>query len=172
MTVVTSRVLFLCTGNYYRSRFAEHLFNHLAPGYELPWQAFSRGLATELVAADAGPISPFALHGLAVRGIRIEGQVRAPAQLSERDLASAHHIVALKQAEHLPLLHRGFPAWVERVEFWHVHDIDVAAPEDALPHLEEAIRGLLRRFAAGFEGRCSNCYPLGMSPVDETKEPL
>jgi len=172
MAVVTSRVLFLCTGNYYRSRFAEHLFNHLAPHYELPWRAFSRGLATELVAEDAGPISPFALYGLALRGIQLEGQIRPPIQLFEGDLASAHHIVALKQAEHLPLLRRTFPAWVERVEFWHVHDIDVAAPDDALPHLEEAIRDLLNRLATGFEGRRSNGSALGTPSVDEMKEVL
>ena len=35
------RVLFLCTGNYYRSRYAEELFNHLARGENLPWRASS-----------------------------------------------------------------------------------------------------------------------------------
>jgi protein-tyrosine phosphatase len=152
----TSHVLFLCTGNYYRSRFAEHLFNHLAPKYQLPWRAFSRGLATELVADDAGPISPFALYGLALRGIPLEGQIRSPIQLTEEDLAAARHIVALKRAEHLCLLRRAFPAWAERVEFWHVHDIDVATPDDTLPHIEEAIRDLLKRLSVGLQGRRPN----------------
>jgi protein-tyrosine-phosphatase len=35
------RVLFLCTGNYYRSRYAEELFNHLARAEGLGWRAFS-----------------------------------------------------------------------------------------------------------------------------------
>ena len=34
-------VLFLCTGNYYRSRFAEILFNSVASKLGLPWQASS-----------------------------------------------------------------------------------------------------------------------------------
>ena len=38
-------VLFLCTGNYYRSRFAEILFNWHATQQELNWRADSRGLA-------------------------------------------------------------------------------------------------------------------------------
>ena len=147
MTGVTSHVLFLCTGNYYRSRFAEHLFNHLAPTFGLPWQAFSRGLATELVAEDAGPISPFTLQGLATRGITLDREIRPPISLSEQDLASAHHIVALKQTEHLPLLSRQFPSWSERVEYWHVDDIDFAAPGDALPQIEEAVQNLLNRLA-------------------------
>ena len=40
-------VLFLCTGNYYRSRFAEILFNSVAEKMGLPWKASSRGLALE-----------------------------------------------------------------------------------------------------------------------------
>jgi protein-tyrosine phosphatase len=157
MAIISSRVLFLCTGNYYRSRFAEHLFNHLAAEYGLPWQAFSRGLATELVEEDAGPISPFTLQGLTKRGITLDVQVRPPMPLSEQDLASAHHIVALKQAEHLPLLSRKFPSWVEHVEYWHVHDIDFATPEDSLPQIEEAIQGLLKRLSIGFGLSGSNC---------------
>ena len=38
------QVLFLCTGNYYRSRFAEIFFNHLASQTSLPWHADSSGL--------------------------------------------------------------------------------------------------------------------------------
>ena len=38
-------LLFLCTGNYYRSRYAEELFNHRAAPAGLNWRAQSRGLA-------------------------------------------------------------------------------------------------------------------------------
>ncbi len=42
MTIrMQNRVLFLCTGNYYRSRFAEILFNSVAGKMGLPWMAMS-----------------------------------------------------------------------------------------------------------------------------------
>ena len=50
---------------------------------------------------------------------------RLPAQVTTDDLEQADVIVALKHAEHLPLLQERFPAWAEKVEFWHVDD----APE-------------------------------------------
>ncbi|MBD3320550.1 MAG: hypothetical protein GF350_05575 [Chitinivibrionales bacterium] len=37
-------ILFLCTGNYYRSRFAEILFNTISGALELEWKAISRGV--------------------------------------------------------------------------------------------------------------------------------
>ena len=40
-------VLFLGTSNYYRSRFAEVLFNSVARKMGLPWRASSRGLALQ-----------------------------------------------------------------------------------------------------------------------------
>jgi hypothetical protein len=48
-------VLFLCTGNYYRSRFAEVLFNARAAEAGMAWVAASRGL--ELHACNVGPIN-------------------------------------------------------------------------------------------------------------------
>src|SRR6185369_2827587 len=41
------RVLFLCSGNYYRSRFAELFFNHLPAAEGLSYRADSAGLWPE-----------------------------------------------------------------------------------------------------------------------------
>ena len=50
-------VLFLCTGNYYRSRFAEILFNSVAGKMGLQWRASSRGLALERGINNVGPMA-------------------------------------------------------------------------------------------------------------------
>lgn len=140
-------VLFLCTGNYYRSRFAEYLFNHHAIDHDLQWRAESRGLAIELLKEDAGPISPHTLHGLALREIPVE-PVRAPIALTEADLHAAHLVIALKQTEHKPLLQQRFPDWAERVDYWQVDDIEDADPALALPQIETAVVALLSRLAS------------------------
>lgn len=61
-------VLFLCMGNYYRSRFAEEIFNDLAERGGLPWKAQSRGLAIERGRDNVGATSKFALSALQERG--------------------------------------------------------------------------------------------------------
>lgn len=139
-------VLFLCTGNYYRSRFAEVLFNHLAAQDGLVWRAESRGL--QLTPVNVGPISAHAVDGLARLGITLNGQRRMPIQATEEDLLRADHIVAAKRVEHFPLVERLFPAWSERIEFWEVHDIDFAEPADALPLLHSKVVELLGRLQA------------------------
>src|SRR5262245_59358254 len=45
MSSAMKKILFLCTGNYYRSRYAEEIFNHIAEQRGLAWRAFSRGAA-------------------------------------------------------------------------------------------------------------------------------
>src|ERR1700682_3118023 len=98
-------VLFLCTGNYYRSRFAESLFNSVAGKMGLPWRASSRGLAPERGFHHAGPVALSAIRALEARGLRaIADFARLPIQLPADDLETAAWIVALKEAEHLPLL--------------------------------------------------------------------
>src|SRR5438094_5305957 len=116
-------VLFLCTGNYYRSRFAEVLFNAVAGKMGLPWQASSRGLALERGVNNVGPMAVSAVQALEALGVRTAEAVnRSPAQVATGDLEGAALIVALKHVEHLPLLQERFPAWAEKVEFWHVDD--------------------------------------------------
>lgn len=139
-------MLFLCTGNYYRSRFAEVLFNHLAARYAPSWHAASRGLDVDGV-SNPGPISRHALEGLRVRGIALHGEVREPIQVSPTDLERADCVVAMKEAEHRPLIAQRFPAWLARVEFWHVDDVEFADPADALADLESRITTLIERLA-------------------------
>jgi protein-tyrosine phosphatase len=144
----THTLLFLCTGNYFRSRFAEIYFNHHAERKNLAWSADSRGIAVELGHGNVGPISRHTLRGLERRRIGPAGSMRFPVQLSEDDLFRARHIVAVKAAEHRPLLARKFPAWVERVEYWDVDDVDCVLPDEALAVLERELDGLLRRLEA------------------------
>src|SRR5215469_10523927 len=97
-------VLFLCTGNYYRSRFAEALFNSVAGKLGLPWRASSRGLALERGVNNVGPMAASAVEVLEAMGVRAaEAVSRSPAQVTTGDLEGAALIVALKHAEHLPL---------------------------------------------------------------------
>src|SRR5437773_12051476 len=90
-------VLFLCTGNYYRSRFAEVLFNSVAGKMGLPWRASSRGLALERGVNNVGPMAVSAVKGLEAMGVHAaEAVTRLPAQVTTGDLEGAALVVALK----------------------------------------------------------------------------
>src|SRR5436190_12583831 len=73
-----------------------------------------------------------------------DASTRMPAQVTGEDLEGASLVVALKHAEHYSLLHERFPAWVERVEYWHVDD----APE-VLGLIEQEVMGLVARILGG-----------------------
>ena len=140
------RILFLCTGNYYRSRFAEIFFNWQAKQRGLKWIAESRGLALD--GYNYGPISRYTINRLKEQGIESDADPRFPLPVTESDLAAADHIVAVKEAEHRPIVAMKFPAWSDRIEYWHVHDLDCATPDDAFPHLESELNRLIDRLDA------------------------
>jgi protein-tyrosine phosphatase len=133
-------VLFLCSGNYYRSRYAEVVFNALAAQSGIQWQAESRAL--HISGNNVGPISIHARTGLSERGINLPDDIRFPIELTEDDLQTAKRIVAVKEAEHRSMIAKKFPTWSDRIEFWQIHDIDCAEPADALPELHAAVMKL------------------------------
>ena len=134
--------LFVCTGNYYRSRFAEHLFAHLAEKQGIPWSADSAGLGVEWASkVNVGPISKVAVASLEERGIRITGP-RMPRSMTLQDLEAAERIILLDEPEHRPMMQEQFPGWADhqRVTYWKVLDVP---PSEAF-HPMDAIEPLVR----------------------------
>lgn len=141
----TKRILFLCTGNYYRSRFAEVFFNSQARQRGIAWHAASRGLM--LVKENVGPLSCHTIARLTKLGIPFDAYQRLPQAVTCDDFLAAHHIVAVKKAEHHPLIEAQFPEWLARVEFWDVHDVDCASASEAMHALESQVLALIARFS-------------------------
>ncbi len=109
---MTKKFLFICTGNYYRSRYAELFFNYLALKTKTDWQAFSRGLAADQ-GLNVGPISTHTLKRLTLQNISIDEPIRFPIQLEEKDLLEASLTIALDQRDHHPMMINQFPSWAD-----------------------------------------------------------
>jgi protein-tyrosine phosphatase len=141
----TRQVLFLCTGNYYRSRFASELFDVLAADAGLDWRSFSRGLATERGAHNIGPMSPNAVKGLEARGIQLTKPVRSPLEARAEDLRRADLLIALKEKEHRTLVEERFPTWANGIEYWDIDDVEQEPPSESLAKMEDRVRELVAR---------------------------
>jgi len=134
--------LFVCTGNYYRSRFAEHWFKHLAQQKNLSWQADSAGLGVEWSwKINPGPISKVTVASLDQRGIAVPDP-RMPRSLTTQDLEAAERIILLDEPEHRPMMQAKFPDWQDhpRVTYWQIVDV----PPDEAFHPMDAIDPLVR----------------------------
>lgn len=138
-------VLFLCSGNYYRSRFAELFFNHLAEGAALSCRADSAGLWPNCRVHNPGPISPHTLAGLRERGVSLPTSHRVPRDVTASDIRAAALTIALKDAEHRPIVSARFPELLTRIQFWHVHDVGDAPPSEALALIERNVSELVAR---------------------------
>lgn len=141
-------VLFICTGNFYRSRFAEAAFNHRARRAGSRWRAFSRGLAIHLIDGD---LSPYAAAALEQRGIARDCTGPTRAALGEGDLQRAALTIALYESEHRPLMEEHFPTWADRITYWRVGDLDECEPGRALAEIDRRVAALL----ADLDGRAS-----------------
>lgn len=138
-------ILFLCSGNYYRSRFAELLFNHLVLNTALAYRADSAGLWPNCHTHNLGPISAHTVVALRTRGVPLPPSHRAPRDVTEAEMQGAALTIALKETEHRPIVMDRFPTLLARVEFWQVHDLEDAPPSEAIPLIETNVRKLIER---------------------------
>lgn len=139
-------VLFLCTGNYYRSRFAEHYFNEQARQRNLDWQASSRGLQTSQ--ENLGYMSRDAMNRLRALDIEPPEPLRLPMDVQPADLAAATLTVEVNEIEHRLLMQVRFPDWADRIRYWEIHDVDVTDADTGLAAIEEAVQALLDELSA------------------------
>lgn len=136
------KVLFLCTGNYYRSRFAEDWFNHLAQEQGLDWSAESRGLADGfLLARNVGTMAIEAIRELQKRGARASSE-RWPRALQAGEWEQFDCIVALNREEHEPLIRARFPG-MKDVIYWDIRDLGEESSTSALERLAHRVQTLI-----------------------------
>lgn len=137
------RLLLLCTGNYYRSRFAEEWFNHQAARRGLDWIADSAGLAERCWMQNSGPISAHTLSALRALGVAVRGAHRSPQDVHHGLFDVASRVIALYRKEHEPMLRQRFPQLIYRVEYWDHADVDELSPEECLPRLRARVDELV-----------------------------
>ena len=128
------RILFLCTGNYYRSRIAEAVCNHHCQEMGIAAQALSRGLGSQWPnPKNPGPISQTAKQFLSERRIDTERPDRMPLPCQPEDLHHATHIIGMSKCEHKPMFMAKFPDFpIIHVTFWEIGDVGVQAVQEAM----------------------------------------
>ncbi len=134
-------VLFICTGNYYRSRFAELLFNHLAKLYCLPIRSFSKGIEPYHV-DNVGLISQHTVDYLTKLGVDLTN-LSEPLPLTEQDFDEGAIAIAMSEKEHRPMMAKKFPRWENCITYWNFEDEYLISPTVLLPRLEERVKALL-----------------------------
>jgi protein-tyrosine phosphatase len=135
-----TRILFVCTGNYYRSRVAEILFNHFASEQALRATAVSRGLRLN-PDKNKGLLSQHAVAYLEKMQVSLVNG-SAPVELTLHDLQRAHRIIILDEREHRSMMRASFPEWEHKVEYWQIEDDYVVDPSIVLPKLEQKVKEL------------------------------
>jgi protein-tyrosine phosphatase len=137
-------VLFVCTGNFYRSRFAQAVFNDRVHG---SWTAVSRGL--DVSTSQTLSVSPLVTAELARRGIDVHRVDGKPQRLTRKDLDAADVIVLLNGPEHTPMLRRQFPDFpLAKVRAWSVADASDLAPDAAFAEIWKQTDALLGELGA------------------------
>ncbi|NBC84501.1 MAG: low molecular weight phosphatase family protein [Bacteroidetes bacterium] len=140
------RILFLCSGNYYRSRFSEELFNHLVKQEDIEWQADSRGLVKDITSLrNEGPISKYARDWLNKTGVNGINLRRMPKSVTEEDWEKADKVIAVYEKEHKPMIQTHWPEKLERTEFWDAPDIYEIDADVTLNNLENKIKLLVHQ---------------------------
>ncbi len=133
-------VLFVCTGNYYRSRYAELLFQALVPAHT-GWRADSCGFAPG--PWNHGPVAPIVLERLRAAALPIPEPLREPRRLTHADLEAADLLIALDEREHRPYVEGLGRVWAARFTFWQVPDLHEWPAQRALAAIEEEVGRLV-----------------------------
>ena len=80
-----------------------------------------------------------------------------PSSLSRQTLRAPILSSPSRKANDPPMMEEQFPAWANEIQYWHVDDLDCAAPDEALAVCESCIAALVERLAA--EDRVQNRAP-------------
>lgn len=138
-------ILFLCTGNYYRSRLAEEIFNFYTARDNIAARAVSRGLGNQWPNPNnTGPISKNVQQFMLSLGIKRRSPDRMPLPCLEEDLSQAAQIICLSKHEHKAMFEAKFSHYpIENITFWEIGDVGVQGVQEAMLQIYEQTKNLL-----------------------------
>ena len=130
--IKAKQILFVCTGNLYRSKYAEACFNYLCMQNNVKnIRAFSRGLMVkDTKEYDHGKftfplrLSKYAYEKMENRGIPIFLIGATNQGIDEYDCESASKIILMNRKEHLPIMEKKFPNYLDKVVCMGVGDVN------------------------------------------------
>ena len=129
------KILFVCTGNYYRSKFCENLWQYLLEKFDQKGEVSSSGLKPELALLwkeAFGNISPFTSRALDKIGVPLYDDSSLHL-LTEYEVKSNDKIVFINRDEHMPLLSDlRINVPVSKIIAWENEDVDQEFPIEAL----------------------------------------
>lgn len=158
------KVMFVCTGNYYRSRLAEVLFNFYASQSDSLWEAESRGLTEKTRFSGLSPNAVRYLDKLKIEGP--EQYAREPMPLRVEDMEKFDLIVGMNKSEHEPMMRMRFGQMARileqkgKIRYFNVYDVPAMRgwinrmfgskfnhgeqpPESSGEHIDFAVQALL-----------------------------
>lgn len=139
-------VLFLCTGNYFRSRFSEFWFNHqiALQGNGDDVRAGSAGLKVTSGNGNIGAMAIEAQIALQQRGVAVDPtQLAMPRQVSRDDVEQADVVVAVDAEAHRPMVQELFPDLEAKIRFWSVKDLGEDEGTDPISLLQHQVDQLI-----------------------------
>mgnify|MGYP001284730687 CR=1 FL=1 len=140
------KILFVCSGNYYRSRFAEAYFNYLSDMFSLDIKSESRGLAIHFadeLAEEFGEISKDTRERCNALGIPETYWQKDRESLKREDFDSFNQIICLDLEEHAPMVKEQFPDQIYSVCYLKVKDVFDWEPKQTLDTISEIIQEMI-----------------------------
>ena len=129
------KVMFVCTGNYYRSIICENLWLYLLDRYEKDGEVCSSGLNPELASLwkkSFGDISPFAESSLNIMKVSIK-RTNSLKPIRLFDIETSNRVIFLNKKEHKPMVAKSkMPTSSNKYIFWENEDVDSQFPLETI----------------------------------------
>lgn len=129
-------VLFICTANFFRSRYAEAYFNCLADWNKSPHRAVSAGISID---PKIGPVSSYSLYRMVERGIDSKCMSLEAKKLYSGDVESADVAICMYEKEHKPMMELLYESIESRIIYFDIPDINEISPNQSLDLVEKNV---------------------------------
>ena len=140
------KVLFVCTANIHRSRFAEEVFNYFCAKHNKDYHAFSAGLRV-------GDYSFRKIYYPALENLKAFNIIPIrpndlPKHIKDVDLENYDKIICMDEVEHKPMVTSDPKLSNYNFEYWNITDMPKVDSDVSLPICYKKVKNLLNEMSS------------------------